>query len=185
MKPQDGTIEDAVDKLKYRVVDNWPPPPRLLPWGKDPRGYFVWPRHTFDPKVDNFRHHHIFRRTILDSYKRGNRIAFGDELFSLVNELKLRDELTTVWTKGRSMGNGLWGATQKPTHVPLWAYNQATHLFVSYDADKRNRQRFSEIGGVDPRLVSDIVEQLHKWQWLYIKRNGPNGRPAMCIIERD
>jgi hypothetical protein len=184
MKPQDETVDKWVDRLNYRVVDNWPPTPQW-PWTQKPSGWMLWPRHTFDPKLDNVAHHYIFRRAILDSYKKGQRILFADELFSLVKELKLPDELITVWSKGRSMGTGLWGATQKPTHVPLWAYNQASHLFFAYDGDRRNRERFGEIGGVDTRFVSSAVMALKKHQWLYIKRNGPDGRPAMCIIERD
>lgn len=120
-----------------------------------------------------------FRRAILDSYKRGNRIVFGDEAYGLCEELNLDRELITGWTRGRSMGMGVWAASQKPTHIPLHAYNQAQHLFLFRDPDKRARERYSEISGVDPRMVRDVVLHLKKHQCLYIRQDGPK----LCIVD--
>lgn len=180
MKPRDETVDEWTAKLQYKKIVNWPPPPRL-PFTKPPSGYVVWPQHTFDPYIDDPHLHHVFRRTILDNYKRGDRVIFADELYGLVRELKLERELVAVWSRGRSMGAGLWGAVQKPSHVPLWAYNQAEHLFLSREPDKRGRDRFAEIGGIDPLLVSRAVQGLDKFQWLYIGREGP----TMCIVDKE
>ncbi len=75
----------------------------------------------------------------------------------------------------------MWGATQKPSHIPLWAYSQADHLFIAYDPDLENRKRYDEIGGVDPGLVRHVVGQLDKerFQFLYIRRKGPR----YCIVD--
>lgn len=179
MKPRDGTVTKWSKSAEFRIVRNWPPP--VSPWKpRKPRGWVLWPKHSFEPERDAYQHHTVFRRAILDSYRRGNRILFGDEAYSLANELNLTTELVTVWSKGRSMGCGLWTATQKPTHVPLWAYSQAEHLFLHNDPDKRARDRFKEIGGVDPKLVEEIVLSLEKHEWLYIRRTDG----AMCIVEK-
>lgn len=180
LKPEDDTVEEWTKRLEYKTVRNWPPPPRM-PFTKHPSGFVVWPRHTFDPTVDDPAHHAVFRRTILDNYKRGNRVIFADELYGLVAELNLKRELITVWSRGRSMGAGLWGATQKPTHVPLWAYNQADHLFLYNEPDKDGRDRFREIGGFDSKIVSDTVMTLGEYECLYICRKGP----TMCIIQKE
>lgn len=178
MKPRDRTVAEWNRKLGFRRVRSWPPMPR--PWEPRPRaGYTLWPKHSFDPDRDNPMLYREFRRAILDSYKRGNRILFGDEVYGLSTELGLTKELVTVWSRGRSMGTGLWAASQKPTHIPLWAYSQASHLFLYNDPDKRARDRFSEIGGVDPRLVADAVTGLKKHQALYIRRAGP----AICVVD--
>lgn len=178
IKPRDETVETWTERLGYKVVQNWPPPPRL-PFTDPPNGWVVWPRHSFDPAIDNPAHHVVFRRAILDNYRKGHRIIFADELYGLVKELRLEPELVTLWSRGRSMGAGLWGATQKPSHVPLWAYNQAEHLFLWYEPDERGRIRFREIGGFDSRIVSDVVLTLTEFQCLYINRE----HRAMCIIE--
>lgn len=177
MKPRDATVESWNSELGYRKVKTWPPTPSLV--YPKPTGYTLWPQHTFDPDRDEAHLYHQMRAALLHSYRKGNRAVFADELYGLTNDLDLEKELITVWSRGRSMGTSIWGATQKPTHVPLWAYNQAEHLFLAYDPDKRARDRFKEIGGVDPRLVEQAVMSLKKWEFLYIKRDGPH----MCIIE--
>lgn len=179
MKPRDSTVTKWSKTVGYVIVRNWPPP--VSPWKpRKPRGWALWPKLSFDPDRDNYMQYVIFRRAILDSYRKGNRIIFGDEVYSLAVELNLQTELVTIWSKGRSMGCGLWTATQKPTHIPLWAYSQAEHLFLHNDPDERARKRFSEIGGVDPKLVERVVLSLAKHEWLYIRR----ADGAMCIVEK-
>lgn len=179
MKPRDSTAKIFNKVLEYRIVRHWPPNPSIWIAGK-PRGYTLWPRHTFDPQKDDDILYREFRRAILDSYRKGDRIIFGDEVYGLSKELGLDRELVTLWSRGRSMGTALWSASQKPTHIPLWAYSMAEHLFLHYDPDLRARKRFDEIGGVDPDLVRAEVSRLDKHEWLYIRRDGP----AMAIVKR-
>jgi hypothetical protein len=178
MKPKDDTVRELSRAQRYRTVRHWPPIPS--PWHpRRPAGYVLWPRHTFDPDVDDPRLYAEFRRAILDSYKRGRRIVFADEVYGLVNELRLVREIITLWSRGRSMGTGLWASSQRPAQIPLWAYSQAEHLFLWHDRDKRARQRYAEIGGVDPDLVAGTVLGLRDHQALYIRRRGP----AMCVVD--
>lgn len=178
MKPRDKTVTKWSKTVGYLIVRNWPP--TVSPWKpKKPRGWVVWPKHTFVPERDEQILHDVFRRTLLDCYRKGNKFLFGDEVYSLAEELNLDKELITLWSKGRSMECALWVASQKPTHIPLWAYSQAEHLFLAFDPDKRARDRFSEIGGVDPEFVKHTVMRLKKYEWLYIRREDG----AMCIVE--
>lgn len=177
MKPRDDTVDDWSEKAKFRRVDTWPPPWRPFA-ERTPPGWVHWPRHSFDPDVDEAAHHGQFRRSILDCYRRGNRILFADEAYSLAAELRLHRELITVWTKGRSMGTALWVASQRPVDIPLYAYSMAEHIFIAKDPDKRARERYAEIGGVDPALVREVVDHLPRHAFLYIKRAGPQ----MCIV---
>jgi hypothetical protein len=131
----------------------------------------LWPVTTFDPYADEERQYRIFKAAILDSYRRGNRILFADETYSLTHELNLEKEMITVWTKGRSMGTAIWGASQRPAFVPMWMYDQAEHLFIAYDPDQRAQKRYGEIGGVDPKLIVTVVKTLQQHEWLYIRRS--------------
>lgn len=176
LKPRDSTMRDWSKRLGHRTVGTWPP--SALTTNRHPPGWTLWPKHTFDPDVDDANLHKQCRAAILDSYKRGNRIILADELLALT-DLHLGKELVALWTRGRSMGVGLWGGTQRPTHVPTYAYNQAEHIFLHYDPDKRARDRFAEIGGVDPKVVSETVMGLRKHQWLYIRRDGQK----MCVVD--
>lgn len=181
VKPKDETIDEWNEQLKFPIVHDWPPHNAKKAWHHDARGWIVWPKHSFDPEKDDPHLRAVLRRAILDSYKRGNTITVVDEAFGTAKELKLANELITVWSRGRSMGNGLWAGTQKPSHVPTWFYNQAHHLFLANDPDERSRERFGEIGGVDPKVVEEIVMGLKQYEFLYIRRNGP----VLCKITPD
>lgn len=175
LKPKDRTVDRYLKELGHRKTSQWPP--MFQGMRARPPGWALWPRHRFDPDLDDSAHYSVMRRGILDAYKRGNWIVFADETLGL-SHLGLDKTLIALWTRGRSMGTGLWAATQKPSHIPLYAYNQATHLFLSFESDARNRQRFAEIGGMDTDLIKRIVLGLERFEWLYINQK----ERTMCIV---
>jgi len=177
IKPVDPVVQKYMKQYKFKLVRHWPPLPSR--WNQKPRGYVLWPKHSYDPDKDDPVLYKEMRKAILDSYKRGKRIIYVDEAWGLV-DLGLQRELVTVWTRGRSGGAGIWAGSQRPAYIPLPAYSQADHLFLHYDADKRDRDRFKEIGGIDPDLVESIVLRLQWHQWLYIRRKGP----VYCIVDK-
>lgn len=179
MKPRDKTVSRFMEAHKWKRILSYPPPPspaRVV--GEGPPGYVVWPTHTHNPEADEVRHEQIFRKMHRDLYVKGDAIIFDDEAVSLVREMSLQPDLVRIWTKGRSVGCGLWAATQRPSLVPLEMYDQATHLFLAYDPDERNQKRFAEIGGVNPALVANIVAHLPRFHWLYIRRSDR----VMCVV---
>ena len=178
MKPKDSTVAKFTARFKFKTVRDWPPGPgaRLQ---KKPPGYVLWPKETDNPDQDDWRHEHIFRRAIRALYKRGNSIIFADETYSLEQELGLKDDLRRVWTKGRSIGTGLWAASQRPVWISLWAF-QAQHLFLGNDPDQKARERYGEIGaGFDPELIRTLTARLERYQFLYINRE----ERTMCIVD--
>jgi hypothetical protein len=179
VKPKDGTVTKWAKRFDYRIIRDWPPPPhyRVI----KPKGYVVWPRHSFNSNQDDAKHSAIMHRAINGCYKSGDKILFADETWGLTKELGLERELNRVWSRGAAMGCGLWSASQRPFAIPQLAYSSAEHLFVCNDPDERDRKRFSEIGGVDPKLVSAVSLSLQKYQWLYIRRTGPE----LCIVDKD
>jgi len=178
-KPRDKTMTRWSKRLSARTTKQWPPKFSLAErWANKPPGvYTVWPDHSFDPDTDDAHLYEVFRAAMMESYKAGDRIIGADELLGLT-DLGLEKELRTLWTRGRSMGVGVFGASQKPTDIPTYAYGQASHLFLANDPDKRSRDRFKEIGGVDPKLLEAVVSGLAKYEWLYVRRDGPK----MCIL---
>jgi hypothetical protein len=178
MKPRDATMKRWTERLEARQVATWPPGPSWRWAFRKPAAYTLWPRHTFDPDVDDAHLYAQFRSAILDSYKRGKRIINADEVLGLV-DLGLMRELRACWTRGRSMGCGVWGSNQAPTFIGRWAYSQAAHLFLGNVPDKAAVDRFGEIGGgIDPLLIRDVTLSLGDHEWLYIRRRGR----VMCKI---
>lgn len=185
-KPRDPLISKNAKTFGYRVTQHWPVPLSL--WkNNDPPGYVVWPRTNFNAPVqlDRAQKADVFRRAIMQTYRGGGRfkkrprILYIDDAYGISQILDLHEELIEFWTEGRSMDGGAWTSFQKPSHVPLWAYSQAEHLFLFNDPDRRSRERFAEIGGVDPETVRDTVMELGTHQALYIRRGGRR----MCIVD--
>jgi hypothetical protein len=196
MKPRDATPAAWIRTLGYREVQQWPPRPSML----TPPGFALWPRHEMSLDKASLERTNAnlaaqFRRALLDAYKTGDRVIFADEIYGLLAELELQDELMALWTRGSGMGAGLWSATQKASgttqaSIPGHAFNSPVHLFLGYDPDKRARDRASEIGGVDPRFVGDVIAglRIHRVPTprgikpvsdkLYIDKRGP----FMCVI---
>lgn len=177
MKPRDPQVDKKIKELEYRKVSSWPPV--KSPWNPNPKGFALWPKHTFDPDIDDVNHKRVMQYVLRHTYKKGNRIIVADETYGLMNELGLSKDITRIHTRGASMGAGIWCASQKPTHIGTWPYSQAEHLFIGYDPDERARDRFGEIGGVDPKLVAVEAAKLRKYQWLYFRRTDR----VLCVIE--
>jgi hypothetical protein len=187
IKPKDDVAEKYRKEYKYKKVENWPPTPTFH-WGEKglPKGFVLWPTHTFDPDKDDPKLYREFRQGMLAGYanrigqgkKRNGNMLFADETWGLVR-IGLKREIETIHTRGRSMGCGLWVCSQRPAYIPTTAYDQSEHLFLAYDPDKRARERFREIGGVAPELIESIVLSLRQYEWLYIRREDR----YYCIIE--
>lgn len=181
MKPRDKEVTAWAKRLRFRTVRHWPPMPS--PWAAKPPGWVLWPKHSFDPAKDDPMLWREFRAAIIDSYKRGNRLLFADEILGLT-DLGLERELNAVWTRARTMGTSLWGASQRPSGIPLHAYAQASHIFLGVTPEERDVKRYTEIGGVDAKLVKTVVMGLQRFQFLYIRRYGRNGA-EMCVIDKN
>jgi hypothetical protein len=189
--------------LGLRETPGWPP--RRKMFERPPPGYAVWPRHLLgtpdeDPDMVLARNRaHItgvMKATALDSYQKGDCIHDADDIYVQAVILGMNEFFSEMLTNGRSVRCGLWGANQKPSGTPegsvtSFFYNAPSHLFLGSDPDERNRDRFGEIGGVDRKYVSHVVQHLRVYQFgknaisdkLYISKAqaGPEG-PAMCLV---
>lgn len=182
MKPRDRTAAKWTETLGFRETGTWPPRRSLL--GGKPPGYTLWPRHTFDPDIDDAHIRAQFRKAILDGYKNGDTILFLDEIYGILAELGLVKELNAVLTRGMSMGCAAWMATQKPSGtqqvgMPGFVFNSVTHTFLAPDNVKANRQRYGEIAGdFEPREIEDItLHELRPFEFLYLHAAGHK-----CIV---
>jgi hypothetical protein len=177
MKPRDETVSKFTAKYGFKIIRDWPPP-RLRLFDKKPPGYVLWPRETGNPDADDANQERIFRSALRDLYRKGHKIAFADETYSLEKELGMEKELRRLWTKGRSMDTGLWAASQRPVWISRWAF-QAQHLFLGNDPDVDMQKRYGEIGGgIDPDIVREVTGRLKRYEFVYISRE----ERTMCVV---
>lgn len=155
----------------YARIGEWPPPlhtPRVVLW---PRvsGMTAANRRAIQAE--------IIGDALAEIFTAGAWCVFADEVWYLCKRLGLTEELEELWTQGRSIGISLVAATQRPAYVPLYMYDQATHLFFWADNDEANLRRVGGIGSLSPRIIRETVAQLAPHDVLYV--NARSG--AMCI----
>lgn len=165
-KPRDPATSEWMPRIGLKETPSWPPP--RWPWQGKPPGYVLWPKHLKNATPKDNRAHiaGIMRTCLRDMYWGGNSITFMDDAHIGAVLCGLNPELEEHLTAGGGMGASLWLANQKPSgsqatgSLTTFAYSAPTHLFFGHDPDERNLRRLSEIGGVNPELVADIVRRL-------------------------
>jgi hypothetical protein len=171
-KPRDeGTsVKEWAKRLDYRIIEEYPPGYRF----KKLPGYILKPHHTLqDLKVDRQEIKKQFRACIMDCYRsKDARIVFVDEAQEVQGPLGLKEECEAMWKRGSGLHCGCWALAQRSAYNSMDMYNAPEHLFLFNDPDKKNRERFGQIGGIDRMLVERLTNGLGEYQVLYIKRTG-------------
>lgn len=163
-KPRDATLK-AFRRDGWVRYTEWPPEPH------DDR-VLLWPSvQTIPDDIVNQRR--VFADALADVFAQGGWCVYLDELPYIVNTLRLGDYPELLWQQGRSLGVSLVAAAQRPRHVPLLAFSQATHLLLWRASDAADLQRLAEIGGVNTDAVRRIVARLPPYAFLHVNtRNG-------------
>lgn len=91
-----------------------------------------------------------------------------DETHYFSDFLRLSDELELLWRQGRSEGTTIIANTQRPRHIPLVAYSQATHLFFWSSPDLSDVKRIGEMTPLPLTRITDILSQQSKHDVLYV-----------------
>lgn len=184
-KPRDPTTEREGKRLGFVRVTEWPPPMKLSRlWGERPPGYLVWPKFG-DIDNDVARSARVTKALLNDRYTAGVRnhkgILVMDDTVVKSKVLGLDGEMTTILAMASAMDLGLWTFVQKPTdsgRTAIWAYGASEHVFMTHDPDRKNQQRYSEIGGVDPKFIGEATRSLKPYEFLYFKRT----EDFVCVV---
>jgi hypothetical protein len=176
-KPRDSTLEQLIRQDKYRRIKEWPPPPIA---GRGEQRVVLWP--PFKRPEDVRNQQAQIDRALREMFSQGGWAVFADELHYLCHTLRLTRLLETYWTQGRSIGLSLIGGTQRPFHVPLFAYSQATHLFAWKMNDERDLKRIGGLGGLSSKFITETIMSLEKYECLYV--NTRDGEVMRFFPER-
>lgn len=165
-KPRDTSMDRLVAS-GYKVLDKW----ENLPTQRFPRR-IIWPNAH---RIDAEKHQKsVFQHAFAQAYRETGWCIVLDEGYYMSKVLGLGNEMRTIWTQGRSLGISFVVATQRPRWVPLEIYDQSTHLFFWRENDDENLRRISGLGAAPSNLVRTIIENLERFQVLYV--NTRNGR---------
>jgi hypothetical protein len=159
-KPADPVI-DAYRAHGYRVTRTWP-----VPNGR----WILWPRN--EEHGDLPKQREIFGRALADAYRTGGWCIIADETRYVTDFLKLARHMELLWLQGRSLNVSVVALAQRPRHLPLAAYSQASHLYLWNVRDRTDIKRLADIGGrVELRRLAYGLGQLDKHSHLYVDAN--------------
>lgn len=126
-----------------------------------------WPR-KLDSNATDALHREVFAEVLTRAFWQTGWTVGIDELEYINRDLKIESPVNRLLRQGRSQGNSMILGTQRPRHVTLHAYEQATHMFMWRQADLSNIVRASELAGVNRAQVLDVLPHLSKHDPLYI-----------------
>ena len=132
----------------------------------------VYPRRVIWPKsrelYSQARQQREFQRALEHIYVQGNWCVFVDELWYLINILKMQEEVKVYLLQARSNGISLVCCSQRPAWVPVELFDQSSHLFFYRDNDERNLKTIAGISWLSAKLVQSLVARLDRYQFLYV-----------------
>lgn len=159
VKPRDKLMRRIAREEDYLITAEWPP-------RKDSDRIILWPPNKGSENLDEQAE--IIQRALRNIYKEGRWAVYLDELEWLTGDLGLERDVKVLWQHGRSLGLSLVVGAQRPRHLPMLAYDQATHLFLFQNSDRYNRQRMGELGGMDSKRIEWIMAGLPRHVALYV-----------------
>lgn len=158
-KPSDPALS-ALESSGYKRIKRWPPPPSA-------NRVLVWPKIKRREDIEDLRD--VFADALDAIYAEGGWTVYVDELLWLKSRLSLGQPIDDLLTQGRALDVSVVTSAQRPFSVPQTALSQATYLALWSASDKRDLDRFGEIGGrVDRTLVRETVQHLpdHAFLWV-------------------
>lgn len=180
---RDPTMEEAANKLNMRQISSWPPERQY--GDKKKNGFVLHPlgKPTDDADAEDVKLERNFRAALKSLYaSRKPVVVVVDETAHVYDYLKIKKPYEASLMRGAPTVS-MWSLIQRGRNISYHAYNAPEHIFIFFDPDASNRERYGEIGGVDARWIQDLVKNLKTEtieprgntvsQALYIRRSGP------------
>jgi ABC-type dipeptide/oligopeptide/nickel transport system ATPase component len=161
-KPEDETLHQFVNGQGYRVVREFP---RFFDETQHSK-LVLWPK--LKQMADQETQRRAIGHALQTMFTQKRWTINADEVSYIGNDLRLEPLLKLIWQQGRAIHLSLVAGTQRPVNVPLFIYDQSTHLFFFRDNDEANLRRIGGIGWLNAREIRESVARLPKYYFLYV-----------------
>jgi hypothetical protein len=141
------------------------------------RRIILRPKFPADASAADLRahHHRVFREGLMRAFRQENWTVAIDEARYITDFLGLTAEVNLLLLQGRSQGNSVVAGTQRPRHIPLEFYDQASHFLLWHDPDDGNTGRVRQMLGQHRHALA-ALERASFHDILYV--NNVTGRAA-------
>lgn len=126
-----------------------------------------WPKKLSSEQLDALHRQEFINCLTRAFWQTGWTVAI-DELEYVNRDLKIDSPVNKLLRQGRSQGNSMVLGTQRPRHVTLHAYEQATHLFIWKQSDLSNVKRAAELAGANQRELLEVIPTLDRHDVYYV-----------------
>lgn len=173
-KGKDKTLQEYKTKEHYRIQrGRWN--------GARSNLIVLWPKgETQEETVHN--QYHIFHDAIDRMYKQGNWCMYFDEISYMTDFLSMDKKMRWILQQSRSSGISLVASTQRPAFIPLAFYDQPEWLIFWNDNDETNLRRIQNIGGLNGKLIRQIVQSLEWREILCLHTRHPHEMVRTKVI---
>lgn len=186
-KPADEKIS-SLEREGYTRIDAWPkyPPEEVDRW-------LLWPKGSGSMSGESKARQravvHDALRRIFEGPKGGKPgrwcVCIDEARYVADTKyLGLASDINQLLIQGRSVFVSMVLGFQRPSWVPQEAYDQPSHLFIAGDNDRRNVNRFREIGGVDGAKVAATIRQLGQFEWAHVDARPGKGEVRVIRVPR-
>lgn len=147
------------------MVRTWPEPSGEL------ERVILWPKVKETSDIPHQRE--VIRDCLQDIYRDGGWCVYLDEARYITDYLGLGRLVELLWLQGRSNNITVVASAQRPRHLPLAAYSQASHLYLWPTRDMQDLRRVQEMAG-GPSLpeVKAAMAGLPEHACLYLGQDG-------------
>lgn len=163
IKGRDPVIPRASKRLNLAVTNTYPPSPVARYRGRNGNGYILRPldKPGESTAEENVILHEHFKRAIHANYAQTKKptITVVDESHQAQQDLKLQKQLEGPLMRG-APHNAEWNNIQRGRFVSYHCYDAPEWIIIFYDPDISNQRRYAEIGGSDPREITDVTSSL-------------------------
>lgn len=171
-KPKDeilGQFGSGFRAVRELPLPDWRLHPRVIFWPPSERVEHIPAQRT------------AIRDVMANVYTQGGDCLYIDETYQLSHEYRLEPLLNLLWRAGRSQRVTVVCSAQRPAHIPLVAYSQATHLFFFRTIDPVDMQRVAGFAGQDRWKMKMVVGKLPEHEFVHI--NTVTGRYTVSKVK--
>lgn len=175
-KPRDPAIEE-LEADGYKVVRKWEP-------AKHDR-MILHPVRRKSADEDRRLARDEIGRMLDDVYVQGGWCVVLDETRYITDTLKLSSPVEVLWQQGRALGVSVVAGAQRPRHIPLAAYSQATHMFLWRTRDRGDLRRLADFSGeIDPVILAAAVRNIPDHACVYASADGTVRLTGVGMVTR-
>jgi hypothetical protein len=170
-KPDDPLYHKLVSKHGFRRVESV----------EEIRAYetkiLLWPKPVpGNIKATMVKQQHAFSAAINLVVSQGGWTVWLDESKYMAENLGLKLLLTYLLEQSRSINVTVICGGQRPAWLPASTLPNSTHFFLWKSNKREDAQRLADIGGIDAKMITEVLKTLDEHEFLYIKARGTSSQ---------